>query len=72
MLNKSDHKPLNFREFIKSARFLKPLLGIVIGGIAGFLYFYFIGCSSGKCPITGNPYMSTIWGGLMGFLIAKL
>ncbi len=71
MENKCETKPRSFREFIKSSRFLKPLLGVVLGGIGGFLFYYFVGCSSGSCPITGNPYVSIIWGSLFGFLLVK-
>lgn len=43
--------------------------GIVLGAIAGFLYYYFIGCTSGSCAITSNPLNSTLYfaglGGLM-------
>lgn len=39
-----------------------------IGGIAGFAYYYYIGCASGTCPITSNPYLTTGYGVLMGYL----
>lgn len=64
-------KPINIKEFFKSSYFWKPFLGLLIGGSGGFLYYYFVGCASGACPITGNPYISTIWGGLLGFLIVN-
>jgi hypothetical protein len=64
-------EPVTIKEFLKSSNFWKPFLGITIGGLAGFLYYHFVGCSSGSCPITGNPYMSTIWGGLLGLFIVK-
>ncbi len=64
-------KPSNFKELLKSWYFWKPFTGVATGGLAGFLYYYFIGCSSGSCPITGNPYMSIIWGGLLGLFIVK-
>ncbi len=57
--------------FLKSGSFLKPFLGTVIGGLAGFLYYYFVGCNSGSCAITGNPYMSIVWGGLFGLFVVK-
>lgn len=60
-------KPKTFKEFIKSSYFLRPFLGIVIGGIGGYLYYHFVGCSSGSCAITGNPFMSTISGAFLGF-----
>lgn len=45
------------------------LLGIVVGAIGGFLYYYYIGCASGTCPITSKPLNSTAYGALMGGLL---
>ncbi|MGC3977636.1 MAG: DUF6132 family protein [Paludibacteraceae bacterium] len=44
-------------------------VGAVVGAIGGFLYYYFVGCQSGSCPITSNPYISVFWGGVMGYLL---
>lgn len=52
--------------FIKKYFYTRTFLGIVIGMIGGFAYYYFIGCSSGSCPITSNPYISVLYGALMG------
>ena len=49
---------------------LKIILGIIIGGSIGFAIGYFGRCAPGTCPLTGNPYVSTIIGALIGFLIA--
>ena len=38
----------------------------------GYLYYYFVGCNSGTCPITSNPYISVIYGGVMGYLVFDL
>jgi len=44
----------------------------ILGGAAlGFAYYYFIGCASGTCPITSNPYIATAYGGLIGLLFAR-
>jgi xanthine/uracil permease len=45
------------------------ILGVVIGAISGYAYYYFIGCTSGACPITSNPYISIIYGALLGYLL---
>ena len=42
----------------------------LIGGAIGFLYYKFIGCPSGACPITANPYMSTMYGILVGLALS--
>lgn len=67
--NGKSKKQFKFRELIKSAGFLKSLAGIVIGGTAGYLYYYFVGCSTGSCAITSNPYMSIIFGSAMGYFL---
>jgi presenilin-like A22 family membrane protease len=58
-------------EFFRSRYFRRSVLMILAGGLAGFLFFYFVGCKSGTCPITSNPYNSIITGSLLGFLITK-
>ncbi len=45
------------------------IIGIVIGAIGGFAYYHFIGCNSGQCPITSSPYISTIYGAIIGGLV---
>jgi hypothetical protein len=42
------------------------IIGIVAGAIAGYLYYYFVGCASGTCAITSNPINSSAYGALMG------
>ncbi|MFZ1321924.1 MAG: rhodanese-like domain-containing protein [Ignavibacteria bacterium] len=44
-------------------------LGILIGGVAGFLYWKFVGCESGACPITSNKFISVGYGALLGSLL---
>ncbi|HLP16090.1 MAG TPA: DUF6132 family protein [Bacteroidota bacterium] len=57
-------------EFFKSLTlFWKRVIAASLGLIAGYAYYYYIGCASGTCPITGNPYISSLYGGLMGLLL---
>ena len=48
------------------------LVGGIVGGIGGYLYWRYAGCSTGTCPITSSPIMSTIWGMLMGGLLFNI
>jgi hypothetical protein len=48
------------------------LVGIGVGMLGGFLYWKYVGCLSGTCPITSNPTNSTIYGGLMGGLLLSM
>ncbi len=51
-------------------RFTKIATFILLGGAGGFAYYYFIGCQGGTCPITGNPYISTSYGMMLGLLLS--
>jgi hypothetical protein len=49
---------------------IRTIFGIVIGAAIGFGYYKLVGCSSGACPITSNPYISIVWGAVMGALLS--
>ncbi|MFC1489990.1 DUF6132 family protein [Candidatus Latescibacterota bacterium] len=51
---------------------IKIIIGPVIGAVLGYGYYRLIGCSSGTCPITSNPWISTLYGAIMGFMVAKI
>lgn len=45
-------------------------IGLIAAGAGlGFAYYYLIGCTSGSCPITSNPFISTAYGALMGAVL---
>jgi F0F1-type ATP synthase assembly protein I len=49
---------------------MKIILGVVIGGIVGFGISYLVKCTSGACPLTSNPIISTIIGAVLGAMVA--
>jgi len=49
---------------------LRILIGVVVGGGSGFAFYKFVGCSTGTCPLTSNPFLSTLYGGVVGALLA--
>lgn len=46
------------------------IIGGIVGAVLGYLYYRFVGCDSGSCPITSNPIASILYGGVLGLLIA--
>ncbi|MBP6424359.1 MAG: hypothetical protein KA278_01405 [Flavobacterium sp.] len=47
-------------------------IGIAIGALAGYAYYFYVGCASGTCAITSKPLNSTLYGALMGGLIFNM
>lgn len=47
-------------------------IGIVIGALAGYTYYFYVGCASGTCAITSKPLNSTLYGALMGGLVFNM
>jgi hypothetical protein len=53
-------------------RYRRFLPSILIGGLLGFLYSRFVGCSAGGCVISSNPWISATYGMLMGALFSDV
>ena len=49
---------------------VRLILGVVAGGLLGYGVYRFIGCSSGACPITANPWISTFLGMVLGAMLS--
>lgn len=43
--------------------------GAVIGAIGGWIYWKYVGCASGTCPLTSRPLPSTLYGALIGAVL---
>ncbi|NVO02648.1 MAG: hypothetical protein HXX09_08065 [Bacteroidetes bacterium] len=54
---------------LKSSFSTKNIIGLILGAIGGFLYYTYYGCASGTCPLSSNPWITTIWGATMGYLL---
>lgn len=46
--------------------------GIIVGAVAGYLYYSYVGCISGTCSITSRPVNSTLYGAMMGGLLFSM
>ena len=49
---------------------LRPAIGVMAGGVLGFAFYKLVGCSRGTCPLTSNPIISTLYGSVVGGLVA--
>jgi hypothetical protein len=60
---------LQFKQFLIGTIWRKRFLFSLLGALGGYAYYYFVGCSSGACPITSNPWISTAYGAGMGLIL---
>lgn len=58
------------KDFIKK-NWLR-IVGVLVGIVVGYIYYYYVGCLSGTCPITSNPYRMMIYGAIVGYLLFDL
>jgi len=68
---------MDSQESIWKRRYIKvftlfSIIGMLIGAIGGYVYYLKVGCSSGSCAISSNPYISTVWGAAMGYLLGDM
>lgn len=61
---------MEYGKIEKIKKYIKLSLPALIGIIGGYAYYYYVGCNRG-CTITGNPYTSMIWGGVIGLLLTN-
>jgi hypothetical protein len=56
--------------------FLRKHLLIIVfslaGAAGGFLYWRFVGCNTGTCPIKSVWYLMTLWGLAFGYLAGSI
>jgi len=47
-------------------KWLRVVLGVLIGGAGGYALYAFVGCSTGACPMTSNPIVASALGATIG------
>lgn len=50
---------------------IRTVLFTLAGAALGYLYYRFVGCSTGTCPITSSARNSMLYMGFLGFLISQ-
>lgn len=50
-------------------QFKYTISGIFLGAMGGLVYWKYVGCITGTCPITSHWQSSTLYGALMGAMI---
>lgn len=46
------------------------IFGALLGAVAGYGWHRLVGCSTGACALTANPYISTVYGAALGAMMA--
>lgn len=56
---------------LSNLKSLRSFLFPAAGAVLGYAYYYYAGCTSGGCAITGNPWLSTMLGGIFGLAVSS-
>lgn len=59
---------MNRKELWKKVR--RPLAFTVGGALVGLAYYALVGCPTGSCAITANPFNTMVYTGLIGLLLS--
>ena len=63
-----DENSTTKRNILKNISLIS-IIGLAVGALGGYIYYAQVGCVSGTCAITSNPWMSTAWGAAFGYLV---
>ena len=50
---------------------MKTLVAAGIGALLGLGWYRVVGCSTGSCPITSNPYIAMLYGAVVGAMVTS-
>ncbi len=50
---------------------LNHIIAAAVGAALGFGYQRLVGCPTGACPLMRTPWITTIYGALLGLLFAS-
>jgi hypothetical protein len=51
---------------------LRAGAGIVLGGLAGFGLYRYVGCADGTCLIASSPWGSVVYCMILGFVLSQV
>jgi hypothetical protein len=52
-------------------RYKWPVMGTLLGGIGGFVYWNEVGCLTGTCPLKSQWQTMVPYGMLLGYLVTN-
>ena len=61
---------MQVKKYIKKFQF--EILFGVLGAVGGYLYWYYVGCLTGTCPLKKVWYYDVFLGVLIGLLLADI
>jgi hypothetical protein len=50
---------------------VKSVVGALVGAAVGYAMYRFVGCKTGACPLTANPWVAMAIWGLMGLMVSS-
>ncbi len=60
---------MDLKKIIKRIVWKRLIIGVLLGAVLGYAYYYFKGCKSGMCAIQSDPINMTLYGALLGAIL---
>jgi hypothetical protein len=57
------------KRIVKKITYVK-IFSVILGGVLGFLFYYFTSCCSDEMLLNLNPYFTVLYGMIIGALIS--
>jgi hypothetical protein len=48
----------------------RAVLGGILGAAVGYAFYKIVGCRTGTCPLSANPYIAMLIWGMTGVLLS--
>jgi hypothetical protein len=50
---------------------VKSVVGALVGAAVGYAMYRLVGCKTGACPLTANPWVAMAIWGLLGLMVSS-
>jgi F0F1-type ATP synthase assembly protein I len=66
------HDPATNQEKNPPVLLFRAIFGVLLGGLAGFALYRYVGCPNGTCLIASSPWGSVVSCMILGFVVSQV
>lgn len=70
MLKQKQDLSIEFKK-LWNKQLVRMIIGAIAGSIVGMLYWNYVGCNNGTCPLTNTPFKTIAFFTIMGAVFTR-